>query len=131
MLRGVPRPVRLEEVLPHPCRGLDLPFVFLRQETYVKIRIGSTYFPVGIDEEEYELGLVVNGATSIFRQPVDFHWPEMIFFMICRQSFAFHRKNPFWESLTHVMDPKEALLYINPVSKASQADNLSQTLIYP
>jgi len=84
--------------------GLDLPFVFVRHETYVKVRIGQLALGSGYNEENYELQVVAQETRhrrpdEVFSGKAKRHQKAAT----CKQSFDFHRENPFDESITHAL----------------------------
>jgi len=81
--------------------GLDLPFVFVRKETYVKVRIGKLELAEDFIEEDYALRIHVAGTRHRRPDEVIRGKPkESKRKYTCLQTFNFHRQYPFYESIT-------------------------------
>ena len=70
--------------------GLDIPFIFLRDELYVKVRIGPLRMTSGSKSAEQRLRLNFSG-TEVF----------------CKQTLSFHCEQPFVESIGFAVSPRD------------------------
>ena len=97
--------------------GLDTPFVFLRDETYVKVSIGPVSgLPLDDSESAPEIKLDQDGAQCT-----------------CRQPLSFHAEQPFEEAVVFVLSPsvEQASLRVSLVQGSSELGAATVNLQLP
>ena len=90
--------------------GLNLPFLYIREESYLTLSIGPIHLDSDLPSELDKATLRLDVAGTV----VD-----------CRQPLSFHRAFPFNEKLTFALRPEATLTEVHVTVRSASGDTLA------